>query len=535
MYDILIQNGTVVDGSGAPAFRADVAVKDGKVARIAPNITAQAAEVIDAAGLYVSPGFIDTHSHSDKFGIQGSDAYNYLEQGVTTQVAGNCGSSPVPTYPQKLEKLKKQLKPENYALREMWCATPELFMEKAAQTPTGVNMAYFIGHEPIRAKFVGLYDVRATADQMAQMQALIRRAMEAGYLGYSSGLVYTPSVYGDTRELIELAKAMAPYNGIYTSHIRGEGDYVENSVREAIQIGEEAGVPVHIAHLKVMGLHNEGKSEKLLQLIDDANARGVVVTADQYAYTASGAALGSQLPPKYREGGSLATLERIQDPATRKKILYDIFNSPQEFESGIYHAGFDGTLITRLPATPQYVGRTIGDIARAEGKEPMDVLCDLLIANDYVSQGVYFNQCVTDMIRIMRHPRVFCGSDSSDLTGPRKDPETLGGRHPRGMGNMVRRLELTRDFRLRSLEDSIRSVTSAPAEALHLPGQGLLKEGWDANITVFDYENLHARASYEKPFRGNEGIAYVLVNGTVALRHGVTTGVRAGRLIKAGK
>ncbi len=534
MYDILIKNGTVVDGSGAPAFKADVAVKDGKVDCIAPNIPGEAAEVIDATGLYVSPGFIDTHSHSDKFGIQGSDAYNYLEQGVTTQVAGNCGSGLTPTDPYNLERVKNKLKPENYALREKWCATPELFMEKAAQTPTGVNMAYFMGHDPLRSKFVGQYDVKATDQQMAQMQAMLCRAMEAGFLGYSSGLVYTPSVYGDTQELIELAKAMQPYNGIYTSHIRGEGDYVERSVREAIQIGEEAGVAVHISHLKVMGLHNEGKSEILLRLIDDANARGVVVTADQYPYTASGAALGSQLPPKYREGGWPATMKRILDPAIREKILYDIFNSPQEFESGIYHAGFDGTMISKASATPQYVGRTIGQIARDEGKAPMDVVCELLIANDNVVQGVYFNQCPTDMIRIMGHPRVFSGSDSADLTGKRKDPDTLGGRHPRGMGSMVRRLELTRDFRLRTLEESIRSVTSAPAQALHLKGQGLLKEGWDANITVFDYENLHAKASYEKPFLPNEGIEYVLVNGIVALRHGKTTGVRAGKLINNG-
>ena len=534
MFDILIKNGTVVDGSGAPGYRADVAVKDGKVARIAPNIDGEARETLDATGLIVSPGFIDCHTHSDSFVFRGSDAYNYLEQGVTTQIAGNCGSSPAPLSPQQMAAIHKNYSPMEAIFRVVSSSSPAAFMRMAEKASLGTNMAFFIGHNPIRSKFVGECDVKPTAEQLSAMQDMVVQAMEAGYLGYSSGLVYTPSVYADTDELIALAKVMAPYGGIYASHIRGEGDFVERAVEEAIAVGQAAGVAVHISHLKVMGLHNTGKADALLKQIDEANRNGVTVTADQYPYTASSASLASQIPPKYGDGGKEAQLQHLQDSATREKILHDIFCCPEDFESGIYHAGFDGVLITNLPKTKEYVNRTLGEIAKTEGKEPIDVLCDILVANDNGGSAVYFNQSPSDLIRILEHPRVFCGSDNSDMTGARKEPETLGGRHPRAMGTMVRRLELVRDFRLSGLEEAVRRITSAPAQAMHLAGQGLLKEGWDANITVFSYEDLHAKASYEKPFRENEGIVHVLVNGTVALRHGKFTGNRAGKVLKRG-
>lgn len=535
MFDILIQNGLIADGSGKPSFIADVAVKDGKIVKIAPAITEPAREVIDAKGLVVAPGFIDCHNHSDSDVFLGTDAYNYLEQGVTTEVCGHCGESPAPYYSGSMLRLKGYLSAEEFARIAERAATPESFMQAAETASIGTNMAFFLGHNGIRGSVMGYDQAVPDGCQLKAMQDYIRQAMECGYLGYSTGLIYAPSVYAKTEELIELARTMKPYGGIYASHIRGEGNDVVNAVSEAIRIGEEAGVQVQISHLKVIGLHNEGVSEKLLRLIEDANRRGVKVYADQYPYNAGSAPLRSRIPPKYHVGGVQALLERMKDPAMRKKMDYSIFHEVSEFESCIYSAGYDGSLIASLPNNPELVGKTIGELANQTGETPIDVMCRILVKNDGVGQGIYFNQSASDMMRIMASPWVFGGSDSSNYPDERYAPETSGGRHLRGTTTMVRRLELQRDFRLCSMEEAIHRITYGPAKAFNLENQGLLKEGYDASITVMDYENLHARASYAYPYRENEGIHYVLVNGAVAVKNGRCTGIRRGKLLKRGK
>ena len=531
MYDILIKGGQIVDGSGEPAFYGDVAVQDGKIARIAPEITEDAKRVIDASGLQVTPGFIDTHSHSDKAAYNGSDCYNYLEQGVTTQIAGQCGDSLAPYYPE-MQKLF-QLTDEQVELWSTKGATPSTFMEAAAEAQTGTNVAYFLGHAAVRGKVMGMSDAVPDAEQLKEMQGYVKDAMEAGFLGMSTGLIYPPSVYGKTEELIALSGVMAPYHGIYVSHIRGEGNNLLPAVREAIRIGEEAGVSTFISHIKIMGKTNKGASDQLIREMDAAIARGLDLWADQYPYTASSAPLYGQLPPKYLVGGSAVWLERIKSPEIRQQILHSMMHEVEEFESGIYHAGFDGTLVTAAKQTPEMVNKTLGQIARERGVEPIDALCDLLIANDGVVQCVYFNISVSDMFNIMAHPRGLCGSDTSNYRNRRYDPETVGGGHPRSSGTMVRRLELVRDFRLRTMEESVRNLTWDSACALGLGDHGLLKEGWDANITILDYDRLHASSDYVHPRRRNTGIHWVLVNGVVAVEGGVSIpGVRAGKLIK---
>ena len=532
MYDLIIKNGKIVDGSGSLAFNGDIAVKDGKIMKISSKINEATAQVIDATGLIVSPGFIECHTHSDYSSFTGSGCTNFLEQGATTQIAGQCGSSPVPYYEGGMRAQRQNHTPEEFQRRAAIALTAKSFIEYASTQSYGTNMAYFIGHSPIRAKHVGLTDAKATAEQIAEMQQEIKDAMEAGFFGFSTGLVYTPSVYADTEEIAAIASAMKPYGGVYASHIRGEANTVVDSVAEAIEVGKKAGVHVHVSHIKVMGKHNEGKSLELIHMIDKANEQGIPVTADQYPYTASAAGLESQIPPKYCIGGTRAMIERIKNRALRKQIDHDIFHNPEEFTSSIYCAGYDGTLVTSATATKEYENRTIGEIAKTEGKEPIDVMCDLLIANNGITSGIYFNQSPNDLIRLMAHPKVFCGSDSSNVADPRPDEEKVGGRHPRGIGSAVRRLELTRDLHLRTLEDAVHSITYAPAQVFGLKGQGLLKEGYDASITIFDYERLHAQATYEHPYRNNVGVEYVIVNGQIALEHGKITGIRAGKVLK---
>lgn len=527
MYDILIKNGQIVDGSGEPAYYGDIAIKDGKISRIASNINETASETINADGMQVTPGFIDNHTHSDESVFYGNDSYNFLEQGVTTQVAGHCGISPAP-----ITCDESRLSDETYRRRVEIARTPTSFIKEAEKQSFGTNMAFFIGHSALREKVLGYSDAAPNKEQMKTMQQDLIEAMEAGYLGLSTGLVYAPSVYANTDELVELTRVMKPYGGIYASHIRGEGDNVLRALQEAISIGNKAGTTVLVSHLKVIGKHNEGLSGHLLELIDSANASGVTVYADQYPYTAGSASLASQIPPKYIVGGISALLERLKDQKMRQEILYSIFNETDEFESCIYSAGFDGTLIVSAGKTPQYVNKTIGQIAKEEGKEPIDVLADVLIANDGNMLGVYFNQCVSDLMRIMAHPRVFMGSDWSDYQNEKADPETEGKCHPRGTAATVRRLELVRDFRLRTMEESIKNLTFDTASAMKLPGLGLIKEGWDANICVIEYDRLHATADYAHPFRKNQGVHHVIVNGKLAVRDGCSLGVRAGKVIK---
>ena len=532
MLDILIKNGLVVDGTGRSAYHADVAVKDGKILKIAPAIQEPASEVIDAKGLVVAPGFIDCHNHSDSDVFLGTDSYNYLEQGVTTEVCGHCGETPAPYYSGAMLRLKSYLPREQFAEITRRAETVTGFMQAAEQASIGTNMAFFVGHNNIRGSVMDYSPDAPDGKQLAAMQAHIEEAMEQGCLGYSTGLIYAPSVYATTRELIDLAKVMQPYGGIYASHIRGEGNDVVAAVREAIRVGEEAGVQVQISHLKVIGLHNEGKAETLLRLIQDANDRGVRVYADQYPYNAGSAPLRSRIPPKYHVGGLQALLERMKDPEMRKKMDYSIFHEAEEFESCIYSAGYDGSLIASLPKNPELVGMTVGQVAKQTGEAPIDVLCRLLVENEGVGQGIYFNQSASDMMRIMGSKWVFGGSDSSNFPDERYDPETCGGRHLRGTTTMVRRLELQRDFHLCSMEEAIHRITGGPAKAFNLEGQGILQEGKDASITVLDYENLRARASYAYPYRENEGIRFVLVNGSVAVRNGRCTGTRNGKLLR---
>ena len=535
MLDILIRNGFVVDGTGTPGYRADVAVKDGKIVKIAPAIEEPAKEVLDATGLVVAPGFIDCHNHSDPSVFRGTDAYNYLEQGVTTEICGQCGSSPAPYYEGGLMQLKRNVTEEEFAVYAAQAATPKTFFDMMEQASIGTNMAFFLGHSPLRGKVVGCGAETPTPDQLAQMQEYIVQAMEEGYLGYSSGLAYTPSAYADTEELIALAKAMAPYGGIYASHIRNEGDQGIAALEEAIRVGEQAGVPVLVSHLKVIGKHNEGMSNTLLRMIDDANDRGVVVFADQYPYTAGSAPLRSQIPPKYHVGGLQAFLQRLQDPQLRLQMLEDIWSGADGFESLIRAAGFEGSVLATMSVTKEHVGKSLAQLAQEQNKTPMDAMCDLLIENGGAVQGNYFNQNESDMQKILAHPRVFGGSDSSNYPNERFDPETVGGRHVRGNTTMVHRLALQRDLKICSLEESVHRITGAPAKALGLGEHGLLKEGYPANITVFDYENIHATGDYQHPYRPNQGISYVLVNGAMAVRDGRCTGTRAGKLLRKGR
>ena len=528
MFDLLIKNGMVIDGTGAPRFKADVAVKDGVIAKIAAEITEPAEKVIDAAGLIVSPGFIDTHTHTDKVIFKKDlTGYNHLEDGATTELAGQCGSHATPYYGEFDPSIG--ISEEEYA---KICENYTTYFAYADSIPHGPNIAFFAGQGPIRGKVMGFGEGTPNEEQLQQMRDLMKEAMECGALGFSTGLVYTPSVFAGTEELIEIAKVANEYGGVYTTHIRGEGNQLKDSIEEALVIGRASGIPVNISHIKVIGHHNEGNSVDIVKYIEENKAAGMTITADQYPFTGGSAPLISQIPPKYLTEGKAASLKKLAESAElRKQAEWSIFNEADEFESNIYSAGYEGCLIAGAYKTEDAIGKTLAQIAEETGKAPFDACIDLLVANEGIVQGIYFAQNESDLLYFLQQPWVMAGSDWSDYQDV-VDREKKGGSHPRGMATMVRRLELIREHGLWSLEDAIYRMTGMPSEVYGLPMIGKLKEGLNADITIFDYKNIKANCDYDHPFRRNDGIEYVIVNGGIAVEHGEFTGLKNGRVLR---
>nr|MBQ4318153.1 amidohydrolase family protein [Clostridia bacterium] len=530
MYDLIIKNGTVIDGTASPRYHADIAVKDGKIAKIAPVIDAEALREIDATGLIVSPGFIDAHTHSDSTLLNpASTGYNHLEDGSTTEICGQCGSFPAPAYAGGYR---------NYAISEAeWmvrCGSYRSYFEMADKAKHGLNKAFFVGQGPIRGKVMGLGYGTPNVAQTEEMRALMREAMECGALGFSTGLVYTPSVYATTEELIEIARVAKSYGGVYTSHVRGEGDFLLNSVEEALVIGRAADIPVNISHIKVMGRHNVGLSLKVIEHIEKNIAAGMKITADQYPFLAGWAGLSSQLPPKYLTEGHLAGVKKLwEDKELRRQCLYDIMNKPEEFESSFRSAGFEGCQIVSANKR-EFVGKNLQQIADEWGMEPFDATLKVLLETDATPYAIYFTQNHEDMLNFLSRPWVMAGSDISDYAAPR-DENTERSGHPRGMATMVHRLELIRDNGLWTLEDAIYRMTGKTAETYSLPNIGKLLEGMNADITVFDYAKLKSNTDYVNPYKRNNGIEFVCVNGKPVVEGGRFNGTLNGVVVRKGK
>ncbi len=531
MLDILIKNGTIIDGTGNPGYRSDIAVSNGIIVKIAPQIIEDAARVIEADGLIVTPGFIDTHSHYDFIAVLPSDCALLLEQGVTTQLVGNCGDSLAP-YPASVidPQIPPYLTEKQIRYLKQVCRDPGTFMAHASKQTYGVNTAFMVGHNSLRLHAIGLGNTKATAKQLEEMKAMIRLAMESGMFGFSSGLAYTPSCYADTQELAALAETAAEYGGIYATHIRDEGNYVLDSVSEAIWIGEQSGASVLISHIKIMGKASHGKADQVLGLIESARERGLNVFADQYPYEAASAPLLTQIPPKYLGDGRSSTLSLIADPAARRQIERSIFEETDGFNSCLSFAGYDGSVIAEAGKTPRYLGLSISEAAKAERKEPIDFMMDLLLENDGEVRCLYFSQHMDDILTFLASPFVFTGDDWAVL-GDRPDPEKKGGAHPRGTAAFVRKLELARDRRILTPEACIYRMTGGPAKALQLIGRGLLQEGYAADLCILEYERVHAESDYDYPFRRNRGIRYVVVNGQVAVENGRCTGGKYGKAL----
>jgi N-acyl-D-amino-acid deacylase len=529
MAGIVIRNGRVIDGTGNPWFRGDVVINGGRieyVGRPLEGAVERAGTVIDARDMCVCPGFIDMHAHPD-LTVLYKDVQDYkLRQGVTTEVAGNCGFTAAPLNPGTQEMLKRYLSfitpPSGASWR--WRTFGD-YLNAVDSTSPATNLAALVGHGTVRIAVTG-FDQRApTSGELEQMKGLVEEAMEAGAFGLSTGLVYVPGTYAETGEIVELARVAARYGGLYATHMRNEGERLLDSIGEAIEVGRRAGLPVQISHHKASGRGNHGKVRDSLALLERTREEGLDITADQYPYHASSTTLQAVLPPWAQEGGVDQVIRRLQDGSTRERIRGELLNAANETRMG---ASLDRTMVSSLAseANSPLIGHTIEEIGHLRRQDPVDAIFDLLLEERCAVAMVAFAMSEEDVRTVMAHPTTMIGSDG--LYSPGNPHPRVYGTYPRVLGRYVR------EQKLLSLEEAVRKMTSFPARKLGLHGKGILRAGADADLVVFDPVRVIDKATFERSAQYPEGIEYVLVNGQVCVEHGEFTGRTAGRVLRRG-
>ncbi len=496
-YDLVIINGKIVDGTGNPWVYGSIGIRDGKIAKIGAVEIENATKVIDAKGYVVAPGFIDVHAHTENV-YSRPHAENFIRMGVTTLVTGNCGGS-----------------------------TTEVgnFLNEINTTPLAINISSLIGHNSVRRKVVGLDNRAPTEEEQKTMDELVERAMKEGAVGLSTGLIYVPGTYSETPEVLSLAKAAAKYDGIYASHIRDESTHVVEAINEAINIGESAKMPVEISHFKISSKALWGESDKTIGLVKAARDRGIPVTVDQYAYTASSTSLDARMPTWAIAGGREEGKKRLADPELRIKIANELKETlaKKQFEDLSF------AYVASYKPNPEFNGKNIKEIAKiARGKDSLDDQIEQMFEmyENGGAQMVYHIMSEKDVQNIMRQPFTMIAADS----GVRKLGS--GMPHPRGYGDNARVLgRYVRDLKVISLEDAVRKMSSLPAQTFGFSDRGILREGAAADIVVFDEKTVSDLATFENPHQYAKGFKTVIVNGKVVFDGEEMTGEMSGKAL----
>lgn len=493
-YDLVITNARIIDGTGNPWFHGSVAVKSGRIVRVGRFDGSNAALVIDAKNQIVAPGFIDVHAHTEDI-FSNPTAENFVRMGVTSLITGNCGGS---------------------------ATDIGEFLGRFRTKPLAVNLATLIGHNSVRSKVMGLDDRDPTPEEQAKMNELVGQAMRDGAVGFATGLIYVPGTYSKTEEVIELAKAAAKYHGTYASHIRDEGTEVVKAINEAINIGEQAGMPVEISHFKISSKALWGQSDTTIGLVEKARDRGLQVTVDEYAYTASSTSLDARMPSWAIAGGREAGKKRLADPETRKKVVQEMKDELKRKK----FKDFSFAYVAGYRPNPEYAGKNIAEITEvAKGTRKLSAQIDQVLEmySEGGAQMVYRVMSEDDVQNIMRRPFTMIASDSGVRTFGSGVP------HPRGYGNNARVLgRYVRELKIISLEDAIRKMTSLPAQTFNLRDRGQIREGFAADIVIFDESKVADRATFEAPHQYAEGFSAVIVNGEVVFDGGKLTGKMPG-------
>ena len=493
--DILIKNGRIIDGTGNSWFNGDIAISNGKIMYVGKPKNIIADKTIDAKGLVVTPGFIDVHTHIEGEEATNPTANNFILDGVTTVVTGNCGGSnlDVQKYFRMLDSIK-----------------------------LSINVATLIGHNTVRTEVMGRANRSPTQTELQQMEALVAKAMKDGAVGFSTGLIYIPGTYSQTAEVVSLAKIASQYNGVYATHMRDEGDSVVQAINEAITIGMQANIPVEISHFKLSGQQNWGRSKQTVQMVKDARANGLDVTIDQYPYTASSTSLSTLIPDEILADGRDSVNARLQRPEVRSYVTNYIIRKLKNRK--LKHLSY--AVVASYRADSTYNGKSIEEINLLKGKKHKAKYEAETVIEMMINGGagmVFHGMGENDVKYIMQYPFNMFASDAGIRIYKQGVP------HPRGYGTNARVLsKYVRDEKVLSLEEAIRRMTSLPAQKFQLKDRGLLKEGMAADILLFDEKEVQDMATFEDPHQYTKGFKYVIVNGKLVVENGNHTGARSG-------
>jgi len=523
--DILIKGGTVCDGSLSSPYAKDIAISGDIISAIGSFNRDDAVMVIDAEGLVIAPGFIDTHAHSDFTILADPRAEGKVSQGITTEINGNCGMSAAPLFNKALERRQDDL--NELGIPERWNTLEEYFtlLEKRGMA---LNLATLVGHGNIRGSVMGYDDRLPTEDNLSEMSALLRTAIDEGAIGLSTGLIYPPGLYSKTDELIGLSKVLKQKGLVYASHMRSEGEMLVESVQEVIRIGREADVRVHISHIKTAGEKNWHKAEKVIALLEDAINSGIYLTCDRYPYTASSTDLDTLLPAWAYEGGNEEEIKRLMNPEDGERIRKEIQSrtGKKDYWKSVIISSVDSEDNAWME------GRTIADISATMGLDEIDALFKVLIDERLRTGAIFLSMNEDNLKKFLSLKYCMIGSDSSarSFDGPTRK----GKPHPRSFGTFPRFIgRFVRDSGIMGLPEAIYRSSLLPAETFCLKKRGSIMEGMYADIVIFDLNNIMDRATFDDPYQRSSGIQHVLVNGVPVIRKGEFAGKFPGRVLRS--
>jgi N-acyl-D-amino-acid deacylase len=529
VHDVVIHNAVIYDGSGEKPYPGEVAIDGDRIAYVGPPRALKGRSEIDAHGQAVAPGFIDMMGHSEESLLIDGRAVSGLKQGVTLDIFDEMSKGPLsPEMARQMVEREGDLK---YAVT--W-KTLGQYLEHLQQHGIAPNVASFVGEGEVRVNVLGEADVAPTPEQLGTMRTLVREAMEEGALGVTTALIYAPNNYAKTAELIAMAKESARCGGIYTAHMRSEGDHIQEAVQETIDIAKASGAPAEIHHLKLMGRENWGKLDQVVGMVNSARASGLRITADMYTYTAGGTSLDASMPPWVHDGGQEAMVARLKNPEIRAKVIAAMRERhPKDWENLFHQAGADGMLILSVKhaALKPLIGKTITQVAKSRGVSPEDAIVDLVIEDDAGVSMAYTFISEANIGREIVLPWVSFASDAESSA-----PEgvfLLSSTHPRAYGNFARIFaKYVRDEHLMPVEEAVRKLTSLPADVLSLKDRGRLRSGAFADLVIFDLKTIQDHSTYAKPMQYATGVTDVFVNGVLALKDGEPTGASTGRVLR---
>ena len=525
-YDLLIRNGTVYDGTGAPSYVGDIAISGDRVAAIGRFPTHSADLEIDASGLAVAPGFFNMLSHAHLSLLSDGRAMSDVMQGVTFEVLSEISLSPLTDLTADFwSRFSK------YKVEMTWRTVGE-YLHTVETKGVSVNFATFVSAATLRMNVIGMDDVDPTPEQLEIMKSQVAQAMEDGALGLTTALIYAPATYAETEELIELAKVAGQYGGIYTAHMRSESNQLIESIDETLRIGREAKLPVKIHHLKAAGRPNWQKMDIAIDKIEALRREGIPVTADMYTYVAGASGLDASMPTWVQAGGFDKWAERLKDPEIRARVKEEMAVNAQDWENLGYFAGPEGMMFVEFKNKElrKYTGKTLAEVAAEREQDPRDTIIDLVIEDGSRVGTVYFLMSEENLEKQIRQPWVMFGSDAE---APAAEGRTLeSGAHPRTYGNIARLLgKYVRDEKVIAMEEAIRRLSFLPAQTLGIRERGRLAPGYFADIAIFDPKTIKDNSRFDDPHRYASGVQYVLVNGVPVVSKGEHTGATPGRAV----